>query len=222
MYRNGVRLELAGARQHYTPMQVSINAVITILPLRRSPPFSPVVAEIAVPWETLLLFVVLFVVIPLMGGYATSKHLENRHTQDGIDRHSARLKQFSILGQLFGFQAQTIVDNPLVLDLIAVPLLIQTYGKFACGCAYLWRVLYFTDAPAALVGISNFFELAVAVAISLFGLDSGAALATMAGVLVEAPAGRLCQGTTQKFLGRTGNTATRPAGPVADHALPCT
>ena len=90
---------------------------------------------------------------------------------------------------LFGFQAQTIIDKPLVIVLIAVPLLIQSYGIFAIayGWAYFWRVQFNTAAPAALIGTSNFFELAVAVAISLFGLHSGAALATVVGVLVEVP-----------------------------------
>jgi len=90
---------------------------------------------------------------------------------------------------LFGFQAQTIVDKPMVIALIAVPLLIQSYGIFiiAYGWGYLWRVPFSTAAPAALIGTSNFFELAVAVAISLFGLNSGAALATVVGALVEVP-----------------------------------
>ncbi len=90
---------------------------------------------------------------------------------------------------LFGFQAQTILEKPLVIVLIAVPLLIQSYGIFfvAYAWGYLWRVPFNTAAPAALIGTSNFFELAVAVAISLFGLNSGAALATVVGVLVEVP-----------------------------------
>ncbi len=90
---------------------------------------------------------------------------------------------------LFGFQAQTIIDEPLIIVLIAVPLMIQSYGIFAIayGWAYLWRVPFNTAAPAALIGTSNFFELAVAVAIGLFGLNSGAALATVVGVLVEVP-----------------------------------
>ena len=90
---------------------------------------------------------------------------------------------------LFGFQAQTILEEPLVIVLIAVPLIIQSYGIFAIayGWAYLWRVPFDTAAPAALIGTSNFFELAVAVAIGLFGLKSGAALATVVGVLVEVP-----------------------------------
>ena len=90
---------------------------------------------------------------------------------------------------LFGFQAQTIITNPLVIILIAIPLIIQSYSIFiiAYGWAYLWQIPFNTAAPAALIGTSNFFELAVAVAISLFGLHSGAALATVVGVLVEVP-----------------------------------
>ncbi len=90
---------------------------------------------------------------------------------------------------LFGLQAQTLLDQPVVIALIAIPLLIQSYGIFfiAYGWAYMWRVPFNVAAPAALIGTSNFFELAVAVAISLFGLHSGAALATVVGVLVEVP-----------------------------------
>jgi arsenite transporter len=90
---------------------------------------------------------------------------------------------------LFGFQAQTILDEPTIIALIATPLMIQSYGIFAIafGWGYLWRVPFAIAAPAALIGTSNFFELAVAVAISLFGLNSGAALATVVGVLVEVP-----------------------------------
>lgn len=110
-----------------------------------------------------------------------------------IASFNASVKPFSILGLLatvillFGFQAQTIVDMPLVIVLIAIPLLIQSYGIFivAYGWAYLWKVPFSTAAPAALIGTPNFFELAVA--ISLFGLHSGAALATVVGVLVEVP-----------------------------------
>jgi ACR3 family arsenite transporter len=120
---------------------------------------------------------------------------------DGSGNHeriadfTGKVKPFSIMGLLatvvllFGFQAQTIIDRPLVIALIAVPLLIQSYGIFviAYSWGYLWRVPFNTAAPAALIGTSNFFELAVAVAISLFGLNSGAALATVVGVLVEVP-----------------------------------
>ena len=147
------------------------------------------------PWETLLLSVILYVVIPLAAGYVTRKKLDHSGNHERIERFTAKVKPFSIMGLLatvvllFAFQAQTIIDKPLVIALIAIPLLIQSYGIFiiAYGWAYLWRVPFTTAAPAALIGTSNFFELAVAVAISLFGLHSGAALATVVGVLVEVP-----------------------------------
>ena len=125
----------------------------------------------------------------------TRNKLDSSSNHERITKFTARVKPFSIMGLLatvillFGFQAETIIDKPLVIALIAVPLLIQSYGIFAItyGWAYLWRVPFNTAAPAAMIGTSNFFELAVAVAISLFGLNSGAALATVVGVLVEVP-----------------------------------
>jgi ACR3 family arsenite transporter len=142
-----------------------------------------------------LLSVVLYVVIPLAAGYATRKFLDSTGNHEHIADFTGKIKPFSVIGLLatvtllFGFQAQTIIDKPMVILLIAIPLMIQSYGIFAVayGWAYLWRVPFNTAAPAALIGTSNFFELAVAVAISLFGLNSGAALATVVGVLVEVP-----------------------------------
>jgi len=130
-----------------------------------------------------------------MAGFFTRKALDSSSNHERIASFTAKIKPFSIMGLLatvvllFGFQAQTIIDKPLVIALIAIPLLIQSYGIFALayGWAYLWKVPFSTAAPAALIGTSNFFELAVAVAISLFGLNSGAALATVVGVLVEVP-----------------------------------
>lgn len=187
--------QLVRGDANYTLVQVSINDIIMIFAFAPLAAFLLGVTDIVVPWETLLLSVILYVVIPLAAGYATRKRLENRHTQERIERFTAKVKPFSIMGLLatvvllFGFQAQTIIDKPLVIGLIAVPLLIQSYGIFfiAYGWAYIWRVPFTTAAPAALIGTSNFFELAVAVAISLFGLHSGAALATVVGVLVEVP-----------------------------------
>lgn len=187
--------QLVRGDANYTLVQVSINDIIMIFA------FAPLVAvllgvtDIIVPWETLLLSVVLYVLIPLAAGYMTRKTLENSHMQEKIGRFTALIKPYSMMGLLatvillFGFQAQTIIDKPLIIILIAVPLLIQGYGIFALayGWAYVWRVPFSTAAPAALIGTSNFFELAVAVAISLFGLHSGAALATVVGVLVEVP-----------------------------------
>jgi ACR3 family arsenite transporter len=153
------------------------------------------VTDIVVPWVTLFISVILYVVIPLAAGYITRKLLDDSVHHERIAVFTGNVKPFSIMGLLatvillFGFQAQTIIDKPLVIALIAIPLLIQSYGIFAIAYAwaYLWRVPFDTAAPAALIGTSNFFELAVAVAISLFGLNSGAALATVVGVLVEVP-----------------------------------
>jgi ACR3 family arsenite transporter len=146
--------------------------------------------NITVPWDTLLLSVALYVVLPLVAGYFTRRLLHNK-----IDRLIGTLKPFSIFGLLatvvllFGLQAEVITQSPQQIVLIAIPLLIQTYGIFfiAYFAARKLRLSHSIAAPSALIGTSNFFELAVAVAISLFGLHSGAALATVVGVLVEVP-----------------------------------
>ena len=187
--------QLVRGDANYTLVQVSINDIIMVFAFAPIAAFLLGVTDIVVPWETLLLSVVLYVVIPLVAGYITRKILDGSGNDERINRFTAKVKPFSIVGLLatvvllFGFQAQTILDKPLVIALIAIPLLIQSYGIFvvAYGWAYLWRVPFKTAAPAALIGTSNFFELAVAVAISLFGLNSGAALATVVGVLVEVP-----------------------------------
>ncbi|KKM92202.1 hypothetical protein LCGC14_1220760 [marine sediment metagenome] len=187
--------QLVKGDANYTLVQVSINDIIMVFA------FAPITAlllgvtDIVVPWETLLISVVLYVVIPLTAGYFTRKKLDKRHDHQEISRFTADLKPWSVLGLLatvillFGFQAETILAKPMIIVLIAIPLLIQSYGIFfiAYGWAYLWKVPFNVAAPAALIGTSNFFELAVAVAISLFGLQSGAALATVVGVLVEVP-----------------------------------
>lgn len=180
---------------NYTLVQVSINDIIMVFAFAPLTAFLLGIGNIVVPWETLLLSVLLYVVIPLAAGYITRKSLDGSGKTDRIAKFTARLKPFSVIGLLatvillFGFQAQTIVEKPAIIALIALPLLIQSYGIFAIayGWAYLWRVPFKIAAPAALIGTSNFFELAVAVAISLFGLNSGAALATIVGVLVEVP-----------------------------------
>lgn len=187
--------QLVRGDANYTLVQVSINDIIMILAFAPLAAFLLGVTDVVVPWETLLLSVVLYVVTPLAAGYITRRKLDKNHDNERIQRFTAKIKPFSIMGLLatvvllFGFQAQTIIDKPMVIVLIAIPLLIQSYGIFfvAYGWAYLWRVPFTTAAPAALIGTSNFFELAVAVAISLFGLHSGAALATVVGVLVEVP-----------------------------------
>ncbi|MEM9400239.1 MAG: ACR3 family arsenite efflux transporter [Verrucomicrobiota bacterium] len=187
--------QLVRGDANYTLVQVSINDIIMIFAFAPLAAFLLGVTDVVVPWETLLLSVVLYVITPLAAGYITRRKLDKNHNDERIERFTAKVKPFSIIGLLatvvllFGFQAQTIIDKPMVIVLIAIPLLIQSYGIFfvAYGWAYLWRVPFTTAAPAALIGTSNFFELAVAVAISLFGLHSGAALATVVGVLVEVP-----------------------------------
>jgi len=187
--------QLVRGDANYTLVQVSINDIIMVFAFAPITAFLLGVTDIVVPWETLLLSVVLYVVIPLAAGYITRKMLDGSGNDEKISSFTGKVKPFSIMGLLatvvllFGFQAQTIIDKPLIIALIAIPLLIQSYGIFviAYGWAYVWRVPFSTAAPAALIGTSNFFELAVAVAISLFGLNSGAALATVVGVLVEVP-----------------------------------
>ena len=187
--------QLVKGDANYTLVQVSINDLIMIFAFAPLAAFLLGVTDIVVPWETLLLSVILYVVIPLVAGYLTRKKLDGEKNYDRIANFTAKVKQISVMGLLatiillFGLQAPVIIDKPLVIVLISIPLLIQSYGIFAIafGWAFLWRVPFSTAAPAALIGTSNFFELAVAVAISLFGLNSGAALATVVGVLVEVP-----------------------------------
>jgi arsenite transporter len=191
--------QLTRGDANYTLVQVSLNDIIMIFA------FAPIVAlllgvtDIEVPWQTLLLSVVLYVVIPLAAGAATRAGLMKGEGGAAGEARVARfisgVKPFSILGLLatvvllFGFQGHVILDRPLLIALIAVPLLIQSYGIFAIAyaAAWAWRVPHNVAAPCALIGTSNFFELAVAVAIGLFGLNSGAALVTVVGVLVEVP-----------------------------------
>ncbi len=187
--------QLTRGDANYTLVQVSVNDAIMVFA------YAPIVAlllgvtEIAVPWGTLILSVLLYVVVPLAAGMLTRRRLAARNGAAAVAAFTARLKPLSILALLatvvllFGFQGGVLLDRPLVILLIAVPLLIQSYGIFAIayGAAWAWRVPYPVAAPCALIGTSNFFELAVAVAISLFGLQSGAALATVVGVLVEVP-----------------------------------
>ena len=180
---------------NYTLVQVSVNDLIMIFAFAPLAGFLLGVTDVVVPWETLLLSVVLYVVIPLVAGVVTHKALYRPKSPERLETLLTTLKPYSIAGLLgtvvllFGLQAETIVAQPLDIVLISIPLLIQTYGIFAVAylAARWWRVEHAVAAPCALIGTSNFFELAVAVAISLFGLHSGAALATVVGVLVEVP-----------------------------------
>ncbi len=187
--------QLTKGDPNYTLVQVSINDIIMVFA------FAPItalllgVSNIQVPWETLLLSVGLYVVLPLVAGMITRQKLDRADDHQRLDAFVASLKPWSIVGLLatvvllFGFQAETILQQPSVIVLIAIPLLIQTYGIFALTyiAAKRLKLSHAIAAPACMIATSNFFELAVAVAISLFGLHSGAALATVVGVLVEVP-----------------------------------
>lgn len=184
--------QLTRGDESYTLFQVSINDVVMVFAFAPIVAFLLGVTDIVVPWSTLVLSVVLFVALPLAAGVWTRKQLGSPAR---IDAFRERIKPWSMIGLiatvviLFGLQGQVILDRPQVIALIAVPILIQSYGIFALAYASAWllRVPHKIAAPCALIGTSNFFELAVAVAISLFGLHSGAALATVVGVLVEVP-----------------------------------
>ncbi|KAB7647456.1 ACR3 family arsenite efflux transporter [Polymorphobacter fuscus] len=185
---------------NYTLAQVSLNDAIMVFA------YAPIVAlllgvtDIVVPWGTLLLSVGLYVVVPLVAGIITRVLMtrdaaSQAQAEAAVSAFTAAVKPFSIVGLLatvvllFGFQGEIILSQPLVIAMIAVPLLIQSYGIFAISywAAKAWRVPHNVAAPCAMIGTSNFFELAVAVAIGLFGLNSIAALVTVVGVLVEVP-----------------------------------
>lgn len=180
----------------YTLVQVAVNDLIMLFA------FAPIVivllgiSEIAVPWDTVALSVLLYIVIPLGAGYFTRVMLIRRHGAAWFENVFTKkistttpIALILTLILLFAFQGEVILDNPLHILLIAVPLIIQTFLIFfiAYLWAWGWRVPHNVAAPAAMIGASNFFELAVAAAIALFGLQSGAALATVVGVLVEVP-----------------------------------
>jgi ACR3 family arsenite transporter len=178
----------------YTLVQVSVNDLIMVFAFAPIAAFLLGVTDITVPWETLVLSTVLYVVLPLLSGVATRRSLQQQGN-GAVEGFVARIKPASVVGLivtvviLFGLQARTIVAQPLVIAMIAAPLIVQSYGVFAIawvGASWL-RLPREIAGPACLIGTSNFFELAVAVAISLFGLGSGAALATVVGVLVEVP-----------------------------------
>ncbi len=185
---------LVEGEPHYTLSQVALNDVLMVFL------FAPLVglllgvASIAVPWSTLLLSVLLYIVVPVAGAQLWRSALL-RSGRDTFDRTMNRLQPVSLVALLatlvllFGFQGEQIIRQPTIIAILAVPILIQVYLN--AGLAYWlsrrFGVAWCVAAPAALIGASNFFELAVAAAISLFGLDSGAALATVVGVLVEVP-----------------------------------
>lgn len=180
----------------YTLVQVAVNDLIILVAFVPIVGFLLGIGGVAIPWATLILSVVLFVVIPLIAGMITRIIVVRRH---GIDYFNNvfvnKFNKWTMIGLLltliilFSFQGKTILSNPFHIVLIAVPLILQTILIFfiAYGWAKAWKLPHNVAAPAGMIGASNFFELSVAVAISLFGLQSGAALATVVGVLVEVP-----------------------------------
>ena len=187
--------QLTKGDANYTLVQVSVNDVIMIFA------FAPItglllgITDIDIPWKTLIFSVVLYVVLPLIAGVLTRLQFSSGGKPVNMQSFLKNIKPISILGLLltvvllFGFQAEIILDKPQIIGLIAIPLVLQTYGIFAIAysAARSLKLSHDIAAPACLIGTSNFFELAVAVAISLYGLNSGAALATVVGVLVEVP-----------------------------------
>lgn len=187
--------QLTKGDPNYTLVQVSINDIIMIFAFAPIAGFLLGISSIKIPWETLIFSVALYVVIPLIAGILTRYQLIDLKNEEKLQKFLGIIKPMSILGLLltvlllFGFQAEVILDKPQIIVLIAIPLVLQTYGIFAISyvTSKLLKLSHDIAAPACLIGTSNFFELAVAVAISLFGLHSGAALATVVGVLVEVP-----------------------------------
>ena len=180
---------------NYTLVQVSVNDIIMIFAFAPLAAFLLGVSNISVPWETLFLSVVLYVVLPLAAGVLTRQKLDRDNDHSRLNNFLDSIKPWSIGGLLatvillFAFQSNTILGQPFFIFLIAIPLLIQTYGIFFITLAVAWqlKLSHRVVASACMIATSNFFELAVAVAISLFGLNSGASLATVVGVLVEVP-----------------------------------
>jgi ACR3 family arsenite transporter len=186
---------LVDGEPHFTLSQVALNDIIMIFA------FAPVVAlllglsAITVPWDTLLLSVVLYIVVPVIVAQVWRRAILNRGGQAALGRTLHALSPLSLsallltLVILFGLQGEQIMRQPIVIALLAVPILIQVY--FNAGLAYWLNrklgVEWCVAGPSALIGASNFFELAVATAIALFGFQSGAALATVVGVLIEVP-----------------------------------
>jgi len=186
---------LSDGEPHFTLSQVALNDLIMIVA------FAPIVGvllgltAITVPWETLLLSVCLYIAVPVIVAQAIRRGVLERGGERALQRLLGKLQPLSLVALLatlvllFGFQGEQIIAQPIVIALLAVPILIQVY--FNAGLAYLLNrasgEAHCVAAPSALIGASNFFELAVATAIALFGFESGAALATVVGVLVEVP-----------------------------------
>jgi ACR3 family arsenite transporter len=186
---------LSDGDANFTLSQVALNDTIMVFAFAPIVGFLLGLSAITVPWETLFLSVVLYIVIPVLFGQWWRKRLLARGGEAALQRVLTALNPLSLsallatLVMMFGFQGEQILGQPLIILLLAIPILIQVY--FNSGLAYLlnrrFGVAHCVAAPSALIGASNFFELAVATAISLFGFSSGAALATVVGVLVEVP-----------------------------------
>ena len=187
--------QLTKGDPNYTLVQVSINDLIMIFAFAPLAGLLLGLSEITVPWNTLIISVLLYVVVPLVAGLLTRAYFLKNNEMPRLDNLIVRFRPLSIAGLLvtvillFGFQANKILAQPQAIFLIAVPLVIQTYGIFALAyfLAIRIKLSFNIAAPGCMIATSNFFELAVAVAISLFGLNSGASLATVVGVLVEVP-----------------------------------
>lgn len=205
---------LSNGNAAYTLVQVAVNDLIILVAFAPIVAFLLGVGGVQIPYDTLLLSVLLFVVLPLIAGILTRTSVIKRKGKDYFEKIFVhKFDRYTTLGLLltliilFSFQGKTILSNPLHIVLIAVPLIIQTYLIFAIAYswAWAWHLPYDIAAPAGMIGASNFFELAVAVAISLFGLQSGAALATTVGVLTEVPVMlslvRIAKATRGKFHG---------------------
>ena len=187
---------LSGGDPGYTVVQVAINDLVILFAFTPIVGFLLGISNVTVPWDTLLLSIVLFVVIPLSAGIITRTNLIRLKGKEWFE--NSFLKRFNGITEigllftlviLFSFQGKIILEAPFTILLIAVPLIIQTYFIFFLGYGWsrIWKVPYKIAAPASMIGASNFFELSVAVAISLFGFRSGAVLATVVGVLTEVP-----------------------------------
>jgi ACR3 family arsenite transporter len=183
---------LTKGEPHFTLSQVALNDAVMVVA------FAPIVAlllglsAIVVPWETLLLSVVLYIIVPVIVSQIMRRALVASGRLESFLAGIAPVSLMALLATLvllFAFQGEQIIQQPVVIALLAVPIAVQTYAIFGIG--YVWNRFageaHCIGAPSALIGASNFFELAVAAAISLFGLNSGAALATVVGVLIEVP-----------------------------------
>lgn len=196
LHSDGLCVEYTDQRRSYTVVQVATNDLIILFAFVPIVKFLLGVSNVSVPWDTLILSVVLFVVIPLAGGMLTRTLVIRKRGKDYFE--NTFVKKFDgittiglllTLVMIFSFQGNIILENPLHIVLIAVPLILQTFLIFAIAyiASYVLKLPHKIAAPAGMIGASNFFELAVAVAIALFGTTSPAALATTVGVLTEVP-----------------------------------